>query len=267
MAKNSKDAYGAQGKTNVLTFAPENLYMTDDPAHPLYDERIYLPLSEAMVLNIMDQGVIEPIVIWKDKETGTVYVVDGRQRVKHAREANRRLDEQGKPPLMIPAVVRIGSVHRAKEAAISANEIHIPDTPLGRAKKMASMLELSYDESDLALFFGCSAQAVRATLALLDCTQAVQAAVEAGHVNVTQARQLATMEPEQQREKVKELVQATSGVSGHERVRRQREVLGDAKPKLKSRKEITKALDCATGDYAAALRWVLGAETTPEVNK
>lgn len=196
---------------------------------------------------------IEPIVIWKDKEAGTVYVVDGRQRVKHAREANRRLEELGKPPLMIPAVVRIGSVHRAKEAAISANEIHIPDTPLGQAKKMASMLELSYDESDIALFFGCSAQAVRATLALLDCTQAVQAAVESGHVNVTQARQLATLEPEQQREKVKELVHATSGVSGHERVRRQREVLGDAKPKLKSRKEITKALDAATGDYAADL--------------
>lgn len=258
VAKNSKDAYGAQGKTNVLNFVPENLYMTDDPAHPLYDERIYLPLSESMVLNIMDQGVIEPIVIWKDKEAGTVYVVDGRQRVKHAREANRRLADLGKPLLMVPAVVRIGSVHRAKEAAISANEIHIPDTPLGRAKKMASMLALSYDESDLALYFGCSAQTVTATLALLDCTQAVQEAVESGYVNATQARQLATMEPEQQREKVKELVQATSGVSGHERVRRQREVLGNAKPKLKTRKEITKALEDATGDYAAALRWVLG---------
>lgn len=258
MAKNSKDAYGAQGKTNVLNFVPENLYMTDDPTHPLYDERIYLPLSESMVLNIMDQGVIEPIVIWKDKETGTVYVVDGRQRVKHAREANRRLTDQGKPCLMVPAVVRIGSVHRAKEAAISANEIHIPDTPLGRAKKMASMLALSYDESDLALYFGCSAQTVTATLALLDCTQAVQDAVEAGQINTGHARQLAQLPPDDQREKVKELVQATSGVSGHERVRRQREVLGNAKPKLKSRKEITKALVAATGDYAAALRWVLG---------
>ncbi|MEI7252381.1 hypothetical protein [Pectobacterium versatile] len=258
MAKNSKDAYGAQGKTNVLNFVPENLYMTDDPAHPLYDERIYLPLSESMVLNIMDQGVIEPIVIWKDKETGTVYVVDGRQRVKHAREANRRLADQGKPCLMVPAVVRIGSVHRAKEAAISANEIHIPDTPLGRAKKMASMLALSYDESDLALYFGCSAQTVTATLALLDCTQAVQDAVESGQINTGHARQLAQLPPDDQREKVKELVQATSGTSGHERVRRQREVLGGTKPKLKSRKEITKALEGATGDYASALRWVLG---------
>ncbi|HBM2922714.1 MULTISPECIES: hypothetical protein [Klebsiella] len=56
MAKNSIDAYGASGKTNVLMFEPENLHIVTDKAHPLYYERIYLPLSEAMVLNIIDQG-------------------------------------------------------------------------------------------------------------------------------------------------------------------------------------------------------------------
>ena len=30
------------------------------------------------------------------------------------------------------------------------------------------------------------------------------------------------------------------------------------KPRLKSRKEITKALEGASGEYAEALRWVLG---------
>ncbi len=258
MAKNSKDVYGASGKTNVLTFEPESLHMIDDPAHPLYDERIYLPIDEAMVLNIMEQGVLEPIIVWKDPESGKVCIVDGRQRVRHTIEANRRLLEKGEKPLLVPWVVRRGSASRVSKAMVSANEIRRPDTPLGRAKKMAAALERGDDEEDLALTFGYSVQTVRTTLALLDCTQAVQAAVEAGHVNVTQARQLATMEPEQQREKVKELVQATSGVSGHERVRRQREVLGNAKPKLRSRKEITKALDAATGDYAAALHWVLG---------
>ena len=258
MAKNSVDAYGAKGKTNVLNFAPESLYMETDPAHPLYDERVHLPIEEWMVQNIMHQGVIEPIVIWKDKETGLVYVVDGRQRVKHAREANQRLVEQGKPSLLVPAVVRIGSVHRAKEAAISANEIHIPDTPLGRAKKMASMLELSYDEADLALFFGCSAQTVTATLALLECTQAVQDAVEAGHINTGLARQLSQLPPDEQRGKVHELVQAAAGATGHEKVRRQRLIIGDAKPRMKTRKQIMKALEEANGDYADALRWVIG---------
>ena len=68
MAKNSIDAYGASGKTNVLMFEPEKLHLVTDKTHPLYDERIHLPISEAMVLNIMDQGVLEPIIVWKDPD-------------------------------------------------------------------------------------------------------------------------------------------------------------------------------------------------------
>ena len=74
MAKDSKVVYGASGKTNVLTFEPENLHLVTDKAHPLYDERIHLPINEAMVLNIMDQGVLEPIIVWKDPETGFSWV-------------------------------------------------------------------------------------------------------------------------------------------------------------------------------------------------
>lgn len=77
-------------------------------------------------------------------------------------------------------------------------------------------------------------------------------------MTVTQARQLASLKPEEQRAKVAEIEQATAGTTGHEKARRQRAVLGETKPRLKSRKEITKALEGATDDYAAALRWVLG---------
>lgn len=123
---------------------------------------------------------------------------------------------------------------------------------------MADALERGHDEDDLALMFGCSVQTVRATLSLLDATQAVREAVEAGTVTVTQARQLGALPPEEQREKVAEIELATAGTKGHEKARRQRQVLGDAKPRLKTRKEITKALESADGEYASALRWVLG---------
>ncbi len=36
-----------------------------------------------MVLNIAELGVLEPIIVWKDPETGLTCVVVGRQRVKH----------------------------------------------------------------------------------------------------------------------------------------------------------------------------------------
>lgn len=171
MAKDSKLVYGASGKTNVLTFEPENLHLVTDKTHPLYDERIHLPISEAMVLNIMDQGVLEPIIVWKDPETGLSCVVDGRQRVRHTLEANKRLLKEGKEPLLVPAVAKRGSAVRMAQAMVSANEIRQADTPLGRAKKMADALERGHDEDDLALMFGVSVQTVRATLSLLDATR------------------------------------------------------------------------------------------------
>ena len=258
MAKNSIDAYGASGKTNVLMFEPEKLHLVTDKAHPLYDERIHLPLSEAMVLNIMDQGVLEPIIVWKDPEMGLSCVVDGRQRVRHTLEANKRLAKEGKIALLVPAVTKRGSAVRMAQAMVSANEIRQADTPLGRAKKMADALERGHDEQDLSLMFGVGIPTVRATLALLDATQAVKDAVESGPVTVTQARQLVTLPPEEQREKVKEIETATAGATGHEKARRQRQVLGEPKQRIKSRKEIAKALENASGDYADALRWVLG---------
>lgn len=141
MAKNSTEAYGASGKTNVLNFEPERLHLVTDTAHPLYDERIHLPLDETMVLNIMDQGVLEPIIVWKDPETGLSCVVDGRQRVRHTVEANKRLADAGKALLLVPAVTKRGSAVRMAQAMISANEIRRADTPLGRAKKMADALD------------------------------------------------------------------------------------------------------------------------------
>ncbi|PRD14017.1 ParB/RepB/Spo0J family partition protein [Pantoea coffeiphila] len=264
MAKNSTEAYGASGKTNVLNFQPEALHLIDDPAHPLYDERIHLPLSEAMVLNIMEYGVLEPIIVWKDPETGKTCVVDGRQRVRHALEANIRQVKQGKDLLLVPGVAKRGSAVRMSNYMVSANEIRQADTPLGRAKKMAALLDRNHDEEDLALMFGCSVKTVQATLTLLDCTQVVQDAVEAGKVNVTQARLLSVMPPEAQREKVKELAQVGEEATGHQRARRQREVMGDVKPRIKSRKEINQALCNASGEYAAALRWVLGEVQTNE---
>ncbi len=258
MAKDSKVVYGASGKTNVLAFEPEKLHLVIDKTHPLYDERIHLPISEAMVLNIMDQGVLEPIIVWKDPETGLSCVVDGRQRVRHTLEANKRLTKEGKEPLLVPAVAKRGSAIRMAQAMVSANEIRQADTPLGRAKKMADALERGHDEDDLALMFGVSVQTVRSTLSLLDATQAVRDAVESGTVTVTQARQLGALPPEEQRTKVAEIELATAGTKGHEKARRQRQILGEAKPRIKSRKEIAKALEDANGEYAEALRWVLG---------
>lgn len=122
---------------------------------------------------------------------------------------------------------------------------------------MVQLMDYGHDENDIALLFGCSVKTIQTTVALMDATQAVQVAVKSGTVTVIQARQMVDMPPEKQRETLRQLKAAAEGVTGHEKARRQRAVLGNTKPRLKTRKGITKALEGASGEYAEALRWVL----------
>lgn len=259
MAKNSIEAYGAEGKTNLLFFAPENLTLVTDPNSPLYDERVRLPVDEALARNIDYQGVIEPILVSKNPETGETEVVVGRQRVKAARLVNEWRADRGADLRQIPAYVFKGSRRDAIEFIASENEVRQADTPLGRAEKMRRMMALGRGEEDVAIVFGCTVATVRTTLALLECTADVQKAVEAGSINVTHAKKLAKLEPAEQREKVAALVAAGEGARPHERSRKQRAVLGDT-IRMKSRAQVAQALETAEGERAAALRWVLGME-------
>lgn len=266
MAKNSVDAYGAAGKTNLLFFDPENLVLVTDPASPLYDERVHLPEDEDMARNIDHQGVIEPISVSKNPETGETEVVFGRQRVKNARLANKWRRERGAPLIQVPGFVHKGNRRDALEAIISENEVRTADSPLGRAEKMRRLMALGRSEREVALVFGCQLTTVRNTLALLECTAAVQKAVESGAINMTHATQLAKLEPVEQRAKVAELVAAGEGVKPHERARKQRAVLGSPPQRMKTRKQILQELDAATGERADALRWVLGIEAAATLN-
>jgi len=266
MAKNSIEAYGASGKSNVLFFDPDVLSLVTDEAHPLYDSRVHLPLDENMVRNIDYQGVIQPIEVSKNVETGEIEVVGGRQRVKNAREANRRRRERGEDIRLVPAIVRkVGIGQRAlvlSAAMASENAIRQQETPISRAEKMARQLSMGRTEEDVAIIFGCSAATVRASLQLLDCCAAVQKAVDAGQVNVSHAKQLAKLSVDEQREKVKELIAAGSSTKGHSRARAQRAVMGEVRPRLKTRKAIEQELARCDGERAAALRWVLGLDDT-----
>lgn len=230
MAKNSTEAYRASGKTNLLMFDPDVLTIVTDPASPLYDERANLPIDERMVLNIMAIGVIQPITVRKNAETGDTEVVTGRQRVKNAREANRRLRERGEDPIQVPGWAQRADAVTLGGHMVSENELRTPDTPIGRAKKMAALMTRGKTEADLAILFGCTAATVKSTLALLDCCAAVRNAVEAGQISVTHAQKLASLGIEAQRTKLAELIKAGDGVKPRERAKAQRVVMGEKKP-------------------------------------
>ncbi|WP_186058899.1 ParB/RepB/Spo0J family partition protein [Burkholderia gladioli] len=264
MAKNSVEAYGAEGKTNLLYFDPEKLVLVTDKSSPLYDDRVHLPVDEAMAHSIDYQGVQQAISISKNPETGKTEVVLGRQRVKAARLANVWRAKRGAPLRQIPAIVFAGKRESAIEEIVSENEHRRADTPMGRADKMRQTLALGRSENHIAMVFNCSVATVRATLALLDCCADVQKAVDGGKVPLTHANKLARMKPDEQRTKVRELVKAAETQKPRERARTQRAVMGDATPRLKTRKQIETELQNSTGDRAAGLRWVLGIEPGTE---
>ncbi|GAB5100521.1 ParB/RepB/Spo0J family partition protein [Caballeronia sp. HLA56] len=260
MAKNSIDAYGASGKTNLLFFDPDRLVLVTDVTSPLYDPRVDLPVNEDLARNIDFQGVLQPILVVKNTETGETEVAVGRQRTKAARLVNEWRRARGEKPIQIPAQVYRGERRTTLTAIIGENELREADTPLGRAEKMRRVMALGYSEGEVATIFGCGLGTVRGTVALLDCCADVRNAVDSLRINVTHARQLSKLSPDKQREKVRELVAAGEQVVGHARARAQRAVIGDAKPKLRSRKEITRELEVSSGERAEALRWVLGME-------
>lgn len=261
MAKNSIDVYGASGKGNVLSMDPDKLTLVTDPKHPLYDRRVHQAPNPKTVRNYRAQGVLEPVLFYKDPETGENLVIDGRRRVINARELNRQLIDAGEEPITIPAIPK--RVMRDSDKSfvgmmVSTNEIRKEDSPINRAEKMARMLDVGHTEDAIAVAFGVEVPTVRSALKLLDCCMAVRDAVEAEQITVSHALKLAKLSPDEQRAKVQALIDAADGKEGHARSRAQKAVLGGSAARVRPRKQIEAALAEATGERLAALRWVLG---------
>jgi ParB family chromosome partitioning protein len=224
MPKQSRDALNAKGKRDAYMFDPEDLVLVTDEKHPLFDERVHLPVSESLVMNMLyapdgktPQGVLEPITVVRDPETGKVEVAVGRQRVKAAREANKRLKKQGAELLRVPAMIARANAHRGMAMLISENENRQDDTPLGRARKAQRFIELGHTEEEIAVLFGVSKASIKNLLSLLDAPAAVRNAVEAGQITASEGYKLSKLEPSEAREKVTELKEHAPRAVGKKR--------------------------------------------------
>ncbi len=215
--KSSKDALGAAGKKDVLLFDPEDLVIVEDPASALYDERATMPVDEPLVLNIMHHGVLEPILVRKNQETGKVEVVAGRQRVKACREANKRLKKQGCETHRVPAVVKRGEGHALMGMMISENEHREDDSPLVRAKKVQRFLDMGRSEEEAAVMFGVSVSTIKNMVALLDAPKVVQRSLEKGEIGATDAYKLAKLEPEEAEKRIEQLGKEAPRQNGKKR--------------------------------------------------
>jgi|GEM_PF-2072878 len=181
----------------------------DPTGGDLVDDRINLPLDEAMIKNIAHFGVVEPVVVAKygDKP----YVIDGIQRVRHAREANIMLEERGDIPLRVPAITRKelkSDKSRFLGLKISMNEIRRENSPAQKAELIERWIERGYDEGEIATVFGITKQNVGQLRKIPQLSKKIRKSIEDGVVAATAATELADLTPEEQDQKFEEILES-----------------------------------------------------------
>lgn len=261
---------GFAGRKDIVMMEPEHLFIIRDKKDPLYDPRVDEPLEEAMVLSVMARGVRMPILARRNGDQ--LEVVDGRQRVRAACEANKRLTAEGRPPIRVKCVTDPMGDREAFGDAVMLNEQRRDDSPLAKARKLGRLLAYDYSEEEAGVIFGLSRAGVRNLKLLLEVHDGVQAMVESGKVPASVAIQLAALPRDEQLAEAKRMVDAgvARGMSATEHIEKvKRGSAGKGAPtpvaRMRSRKAISTfraRLAPLTGKQSelaqAVLAWVLG---------
>jgi ParB family chromosome partitioning protein len=254
----------------IYLFEPEVLRIHKDPKHPLFDERALWPIDEKMVLNIMVYGVKEPCLIRRDGEH--IDVVNGRQRVTNACEANRRLRKAGNDPIRVPCKLERGEDSYMASLMVLTNELRRSDGPLTRAAKAQRLLSMGKTAEEVCIVFGIDNATLGRLLKLLDCAPEVQALVRDGKLGYVAASQLGALSREDQLVQLKVLMasgQTTTGdvaraIRAKKTGARDTAVKAPSKRLLRTLIGMIKEQEDKNGEKAVCvnardvLRWVLG---------
>lgn len=192
-------------RTDAFAIDPELCVIITDPKHPRYDPREKLPVPESLILNIMSFGVKTPILITRKDDK--MEVVNGRQRVKAAIEANKRLKKAGGTQLRIPAVYDKAKTDADLFASqIITNEHAQTDGILAKLAKVNRLRAFEKTTEEIANTFGVSKAAIGQWEKLNDCCPEVIAAVDAGTVPASAAAALSGLKVPDQKAKLAGLV-------------------------------------------------------------
>lgn len=148
-----KSAFEAS-RLNAFSFDPDELVLITDKKHPLYDARVELPLKPEFVESIRTHGIGQAVLIRKDPDTGKAFVVDGRQRVKAAREINK--DRTNGDRIMVPCTVRRGDEADAYTMTTVLNVHRQDDEKRELMAKAQRLAQLGRSEGDIAVALGVS---------------------------------------------------------------------------------------------------------------
>jgi len=177
--------------------------------HPLWDERIHLPIDEALVRNIGRYGNKDACKVRKvgKREDGTdiIEVIEGRQRTRHTRIAYDRAIEAGEQPPMLKIEFERVDEETAVGIMISLNEQRRNDGIMTKARKAVRVLQMGSSHQDVADMFGVTTGAVRHWEKGMELSKPIHKAIEKGQLTFSAAVKLHGLTPDEQVEKLKEL--------------------------------------------------------------
>ncbi len=218
---------------------------TDDgPEHPAWDPRIKLPIKERFVLQLMAEGVVTPIQVYKETGNGPPIVAEGRQRIRHSRIANERLIARGDDPITVPAVLAKGSDERITRVGMFTNAHRQDDDVLTKAANAERLGQRNgNDDAATALTLNVSESTIRNWRKLMELTPDVRKAVNSGVLSANAASQLHGMTKDEQLEALKDVTSGPAFGNGKARPATASQVNGSKGPKRPGKKAMQTRLD------------------------
>ena len=265
------EAFGAASRGDLYAYEPVGLVLVEDESHPLYDERVKREPSKRLIKSIMKHGVLVPIVVRKNgvRKDGTpiVEVVDGRQRVKASREANRQLVEAGQNPILIQAVYRKPDDEASADCMILVNEHRSQDDIVTKAEKLQRYLDRGRTEEDAKLTFAISSRELTRLSRVLDMGADLKTALQSKTVTMEIALRLSELPRQDQPAALQKVLEGGTGRGRQAAEAAEKAVGKKPGPRIRTAKTMASTIEMvgeclAAGEYKKgvldALQWALG---------
>jgi len=230
-----QQAFDTDGRINGFKFNPQTdiaipgIDMTG-PGHPMFQPEILdfkrrLDAGEfaADVADYKARGVMVAIEVVKDKETGKAIPVFGRKRTLILRAANKELEDEGKEPWKIPAMLlqRGTKQTEAMLRTISENTGRYTLNAMELSEIAANFIKLNGDDDavlhDLCVALRLDRRRLDKLLLLREASPALHRAINEGQLGTEGAIALSEMPVSEQGAKLEEL-KAKAKANGKTRV-------------------------------------------------
>lgn len=187
---------------------PEDVEIPADKNHPLYDRRAAEPLDQEIKNSIEMYGLREPPKVRRKPGTEDEWeIVDGRTRLRAAREINRSLELAGRPKKKI----RVQIVLATSDATAAFykhlyNEERNQRDALGKCEGMVELLAYGYQVSEVASMFHVSDKTVQRAKKIVSSSDELKEALKESKITLVQALELARRPADEQPQALESLL-------------------------------------------------------------